>query len=319
MSDSSSSDQPLTTDSASQTSIMATSKASITTTAPATNDNFRTVFVTITTSAGPHYTMNATERMWDKKSTAVGQWSAVGVMGVYVLFALCLLMGWFIRCIRRKPKVRPSSFPPEVTQRGDGSFLATQVAASKKRRARSGASISAVSAMEARDTSRYSFEDPPGNDRNGGTMIHDGSLHPTHKSVRNLAFEDQSYLPPISVSPTISDFSTSQRGSASTYGNGNRRYASSQTNLIPLPSPPNQYRRYLGEALATEAAEQARLGGGSRNHNRTSSQSTLRYYFAHSEDDHYDPELELPVPPVPTMHVAAMVGGQNGNLHPAHT
>lgn len=297
---------------------MATSDTSITTAAPSspspTTDNFRTVFVTITTSAGSHYTMNATEKMWDQKATVAGQWSAVSVMVAYVLFAFCLFLVWFLRRRRREPQVRPSSVPPEVTQRGDGSFLVMPVETDKMRRVRSVVTISPVSAIEANKTSRYSFEDPE-NDQSRETVSQDGSLSPTNKSVRSLALETLASSP-ISISPTIPDFPTPQRSSAGTYVSGHRRYASSQTNLIPLLSPLSQYQQDLGEVGAAEAAREARPGGGLVGHGRTVSQSTLRYYLAQSEDDLCDTETEPLGLPVPVMPAAAMVGGHNGNPCP---
>ncbi|KAE9965985.1 hypothetical protein BLS_005911 [Venturia inaequalis] len=312
---SSSLDRQLATGSASQTSIIATSKASITTTAPttssATNTHMRTVFITITTSASPRYTMNATEKIRDQKSAAIGSGSAVGVMVFYVLFAFCLYVGWFVRYVRRKAKIRPGSLPPVVAQQGDGGFLATH----KKRREKSGTSMSTVTAIETSNTSRYSFDEYPENDWSEKTAMRESSLYTTHKSVCSLVFEAQPYLTSLSTSPTISGLPSLQRGSASSYGGGNHVYSSVQTVLTPLACHlPSQSQQHLDEA---EFAKPARPGPGGefRRGTWTLSERTLRYCIGQSEDDDCDPEPEpeSPIPPMPTRPVAAMLRGRNGN------
>jgi hypothetical protein len=232
---------------------------------------FQTVFITVTTTASSSGTpvppLSPDEQKKVAHGQIIAQWTAIAVFGVYVLLAICMFSCWIARRLKRQPPP-PALFdlPPETTQHGQGESLmpisGNQLRGKRKqngRRNMSGSSSSSVTTA-ARST-RSMFYEGPGSSTRSSTLL-------------NV--------------PTSSDSSRPV--------SKHRRYSSSVTNLVPLQNPPiaspyAELAPHGGETPGWE--EEMEIAASRTRRSRSSSHSTLRYYYT----EHHD-EVE-PVPMVP--------------------
>lgn len=225
----------------------------------------RTVFVTVTAAASPtsYAARTPEEQRTFNKSKSIAQWVAVAVLAVYVLFTVCLLSMWIHRRIKHRhdTPVRYGLLPDAAQSRG--SFLIAGKRGS--RRDTVGSSSSALSVEEQERRTRSMFYEGP------GTPIAERQHSPPETSSRPR--------------------------SSSRY---DRRYSSSQTNLIPLQSPgdsppplPHVPALHAAPALPAKIPLDVQVERPQTGRSRSSSQSTTRYYVPDSPPD--------PMPTLPTV------------------
>jgi hypothetical protein len=244
-----------------------TSSSPTTTAAP----SMQTVFITVTTTASPGTpvpTLTPAQVHTFNRSQMIAQSTAIGVLGVYVLFAICMFSFWITHRLRREPPPDPPLLP-ETTQHDRGSFLPAATVGSwgkRKRNGRrndSGTSYSSIS-TETRSTRSMFYEGP-------GTPV---------ASTGDIGVP----LPTEVSRPTI----------------GHRRYSSSVSNLIPLQnhsppllSPYTESRSNSAGEIEWEQGDDRIASISTRSRSRSSSHSTLRYYMENTAPE--------PMPSLPSI------------------
>jgi hypothetical protein len=242
----------------------------------------KTVFVTVTAAASQTAFPARTPEEQKKfnKSKSIAQWVAIAIFASYILFTLCLLSIWIHRRIKhRHDKPIAYGLLPEAGQ-SRGSFLLPG-----KRGVR-------------RDTggsnfSNYSVISIEEQERRTRSMFYEGPGTP---------MAERQYSPP----------ETSSRPRSSS--RHDRRYSSSQTNLIRLQSPgdstpplPSVSAVYVAPAIPAKIPLDAGPERPRTGRSRSSSQSTARYYVPDS-----------PPEPMPTLPTIAMrpTGGRSAEWQP---
>lgn len=232
----------------------------------------KTVFVTVTAAASQTSFPVRTpeEQRTFNRSKSIGQWVAVAVFAAYVLFTVCLLSMWVTRRIRhRHDKPIRYDLLPEAAQ-SRGSFLIP--GKRNGRRNTGGSTYSVVSVEEQEMRTRSMFYEGPG----------------TPAAERHYSYPDTSSRP----------------RSSSRY---DRRYSSSQTNLIPLQSPgespppvPTVSTLHVGPTIPAKIPLDAGPERPQTGRSRSSSQSTARYYVPDSPPE--------PMPTLPTVALKPTTG-----------
>ena len=271
--------------------------------------SIQTVFVTVTATGTPIPSLNATQQAALKNSETVGQWAALSIFGAYILFGICVFVGYLIRRATRPPP-QPSTENPDTIKHGKGAFLPRVPGQKRNTLVKKSTMESTWTPVSEPRNSRISMfaEDHP---YSAVSPVEPSPPLPSPplRTRASLSADNSSpytALPPGPPSPPRTSYrrhpSSGNASSSHRYSSKSnrrqslgylKRYSSSQTNLIPLESPSPPVPSKVGFDVDGESTPRA-------GRSRSSSQSSSRFYR---------PEIDEPLPMLPNV---ALIGGPVG-------